>query len=48
MFTYPKLPISYVYTVLDTIYCNLPRLFCTITHSNIFMNIFFILLQLLG
>ena len=38
--------ISYVYTVLDTIYCILPMPFCTITHSHIFMYIFFIPLHL--
>ncbi|CDQ68100.1 unnamed protein product [Oncorhynchus mykiss] len=38
--------ISYVYTVLNTIYCILPMPLCTITHSYIFMYIFFILLHL--
>uniref|UniRef100_A0AAZ3QJQ8 non-specific serine/threonine protein kinase n=1 Tax=Oncorhynchus tshawytscha TaxID=74940 RepID=A0AAZ3QJQ8_ONCTS len=38
--------ISYVYTVLDTIYCILPMPLCTITHSYIFMYIFFIPLHL--
>ena len=33
---------SSVYTVLDTIYCILPMLLCTITHPYIFMYIFFI------
>ena len=46
MFTYPTLLISYVYTVLYTIYCILPMPFCTITHSYIFMYIFFIPLHL--
>ena len=46
MFTYPTLLIAYVYTVLDTIYCILPMPFCTITHSYIFMYIFFIPLHL--
>ena len=46
LFTCPTLLISYVYTVLDTIYCILPMPFCTITHSYIFMFIFFIPLHL--
>ena len=46
MFANPTLLISYVYTVLDTIYCILPMPFCTITHSYIFMYIFFISLHL--
>ena len=40
MLTYPTFLISYVYTVLYTIYCILPMTFCTITHSYIFMYIF--------
>jgi hypothetical protein len=32
MFTYPTLLISYVYTVLYTIYCILPMPFCTYVH----------------
>ena len=46
MFTYPTLLVSYVYTVLYTIYCILPMPFCTITHSYIVMYIFFIPLHL--
>ena len=40
MFIYPTLLISYVYTVLYTIYCILPMPFCTITHPYIYMYIF--------
>ena len=46
MFIFPTLLISYVYTVLYTIYCILPMPFCAITHSYIFMYIFFIPLHL--
>jgi hypothetical protein len=46
MFTYPTLLISYACTALDTIYYILHMLFCTITHSYIFMYIFFIPLHL--